>query len=156
MLISEAFPSKFLKAADLHDRQHTVVMDHVELHDVGDDGTKPVLFFRNRTKGLVLNKTNSNNIALVYGDETDDWTGQDLMIYPTMVDFQGRSTPAIRVKPAKVRARQTREPDTFQDPTDRVQEREHPPRNGVARPGIKAHVAAAMTPRGDINDEVPF
>lgn len=152
MLISQAFPSEFLKAADLHDRQHTVVMHHVEIRDVGD-GTKPVLFFENRKKGLVLNKVNSNNIALVYGDETDDWAGQELVIYPTMVDFQGRSVPAIRVKAAKVRARQTREPDDFQEPMERNAP-EYPPRNGVTRPGIKV-AAIAQTSR-DLNDEVPF
>ncbi len=148
MLISEVFPSEFLKASDLHDRQHTVVMDHVEIRKVGDD-TKPVLFFANRNKGLVLNKVNSNNIALVYGDETDDWTGQELVIYPTMVDYQGRSVPAIRVKAQRLRpARETPSHTAFHDAV------EQPPRNGVVRPGLK--VAAITQTSRDLNDEVPF
>lgn len=157
MLISEAFPSEFLKAADLHDRQHTVVMHHVEIREVGD-ATKPVLFFDNRNKGLVLNKVNSNNIALVYGDETDGWAGQELLIYPTMTDYQGRSVPAIRVKAPKLQARQTREPEAFREPVERMpQERattEYPPRNGVTRPGLKA--AAITQSSCDLHDEVPF
>lgn len=143
MLISEAFPSEFLKAADLHDRQVTVIMDHVEIREVGD-GTKPVLFFRSKSKGLVLNKVNSNNIAVVYGDETDDWAGQELILYPTMVDFQGRSVPAIRVKAPKIQARQTREIE---------REQEFAPRNGTSRPGPRA---TAMTTAQEMRDEVPF
>lgn len=129
MLISQAFPSEFLKAADLQDRTVTVVMDHVELKDVGD-GTKPVLYFQGKDKGLCLNKTNSNNIALVYGDDTDDWAGKELMLYPTMVDFQGRSVPAIRVKvpPPKDRAKAPNG---------------HPPR-------------PMQTIQTELNDEIPF
>lgn len=166
MLISEAFPSEFLKAADLHDRQVSVVMDHVEIRDVGD-ATKPVLFFRGKSKGLVLNKVNSNNIALVYGDETDDWAGQELLIYPTMVDFQGRSVPAIRVKAPKVRPRQPH--NDFEDEAEhaprnavsrpgtpeRIHERqqEYAPRNGASRPGPRA---TTMTTAQEMQDEVPF
>ena len=146
MLISEAFPSEFLKASDLQDRQVTVVMDHVELRDVGDK-LKPVLFFRGKAKGLVLNKVNSNNIAIVYGDETDGWAEQQLILYPTMVDMQGRSVPAIRVKAPKVQARQA--PERTQWPAAE----EFAPRNGAPRPGPKA---GAMTSAQELQDEVPF
>lgn len=98
MLISQAFPSKFLKAADLQGKTVRAVMQHVEMQDVGDDEFKPVLFFQGKAKGLVLNKTNANNIALIYGDETSDWFGHELLLYPTMVDYQGRSVDAIRVR----------------------------------------------------------
>src|SRR5678810_462233 len=97
MKISTAFPSDYLKSADLQDRTVIVTMDRVEMADIGDDH-KPVLFFHGKTKGLVLNKTNSNTIASVYGDDTDYWRGQPLALFPCMVDFQGRQVQAIRVK----------------------------------------------------------
>ena len=49
MRISTAFPSDYLKAADLQGRRITVKIARVEMRDVGDD-TKPVLYFEARTK----------------------------------------------------------------------------------------------------------
>jgi hypothetical protein len=97
MRVSEAFTSEFLKAADLRDRNIIVVIDHVEMKDIGGDH-KPILFFQGKDKGLVLNKTNANNIAMGYGDDTDDWTGKEIVLFPAMVDFQGKTVSAIRVR----------------------------------------------------------
>ena len=101
MRIDAAFPSKYLKAADLQDRAVTVSMSHVAVEEIksmrGMD-TKPVLYFQGKEKGLVLNKTNSNAIAKLYGEETDDWVGQPIEIFPTTVDFQGDMVEAIRVR----------------------------------------------------------
>jgi hypothetical protein len=71
MRISSAFPSKYLKAADLQGRQVNVLMSHVETETIGDDD-RPVLYFQGKEKGLILNKTNANSISAVYGDDTED------------------------------------------------------------------------------------
>lgn len=97
MKISSAFPSNYLKAADLQDRNVMVKMSHVTLEKIGDD-EKPVLYFVGKEKGIVLNKTNAQNIAVVYGDDTNDWTDQELVLFPAMVDFQGKTVEAIRVR----------------------------------------------------------
>jgi len=101
MKISNAFPSKYLKAADLQDRQHKLVMHRVEMENIGDDDKKPVLYFVGKQKGLVLNKTNSKTIATAYGDDTDTWENKELVIFPAMVDFRGDQVEAIRVKTPK-------------------------------------------------------
>ncbi len=97
MRISSAFPSEFLKAADLDGRNVKVIMDRVEMRDIGGDH-KPILFFQGKEKGMVLNKTNANNIAGVYGDDTDNWSGKELVLFEAMVDFQGKTVAAIRVR----------------------------------------------------------
>lgn len=97
MRISAAFPSDYLKAADLQDRNVRVAIDHVEMKDIGDDH-KPILYFQGKDKGLVLNKTNANAIASAYGDDTDDWPGRELVLFPIMTEFQGKTVPAIRVR----------------------------------------------------------
>ena len=97
MKVSDAFPSKYLSAADLGGNNIRVVMQNVEMEKIGDDN-KPVLYFRGKTKGLALNKTNSKAIAEVYGDETDDWNGGELILFPVMTDFQGKPVEAIRVR----------------------------------------------------------
>lgn len=97
MKVSQAFPSDFLKAADLDGENLRVVMTRVEMKDIGDDH-KPVVYFKGQEKGLVLNKTNANNIAAEYGDDMDDWTGQEIILFTAWVDFQGKSVEAIRVR----------------------------------------------------------
>jgi len=97
--LNDIYPSAFFKAADLNGLPISKTISNVTLEDIGDN-RKLVLHFEGEEKGLVLNKTNSNNIALVYGMDTDGWIGGVVQLYPTMVDFQGRSTEAIRIKAA--------------------------------------------------------
>jgi hypothetical protein len=98
MKISSAFPSKFLRAADLQDQNINVTMSHVDMEDVGDTDKKPVLYFNGKEKGCVLNKTNSKVITQAYGDDTEAWRGKPLILYPAMVDFRGDMVEAIRVR----------------------------------------------------------
>jgi hypothetical protein len=95
MRISSAFPSDYLRAVDLQGQKVLVTMSRVEMRDMGDE-VKPVLYFKGKDKGLVLNKTNSNTISAAYGDETGDWEGMQVVLYETMVEFQGQRKPGIR------------------------------------------------------------
>lgn len=98
MKMNDVFPSKFVKADDLKGKQVLCVISHVTVEKIGDD-TKPVIYFQGKEKGLVCNKTNFGRIAYVYGDESDEWTGKEIVLYPEMTDFQGKPMWAIRVKP---------------------------------------------------------
>lgn len=95
--INDAFPSKYLKASDLQGRQVTVKMDRADYEVIGDD-RKLILYFQGKDKGMVLNKTNANNISFIYGPNTDDWNGAEITLFEAMVDFQGKTVPAIRVR----------------------------------------------------------
>lgn len=97
MKVSEAFPSKWIAAADLQDKNVRLTMARVEIEKIGDD-TKPVLYFHKAQKGLVLNKVNSQAIAAVYGDEMDDWAGNEIILFPIMTEYQGKTVPAVRVR----------------------------------------------------------
>jgi hypothetical protein len=101
MRISTAFPTKYLSAADLDGQVVVLAMSNVLMEDIGFGGDKkvlPVLYFEGKDKGLVLNKTNSRKIAEMFGDDTDDWTGQQIALFEAMVEFQGDTVAAIRVK----------------------------------------------------------
>ncbi len=97
MKMSEEFPSKYLKAADLQGREVRVIMQNTEREKIGDD-TKPVLYFKGKDKGVVLNKTNAATIVDAYGDDSEDWFDQPLILFSVMVDFQGKVGPAIRCR----------------------------------------------------------
>jgi hypothetical protein len=101
--INQAFPSKYLKASDLNDATVNVTISDIKIEQVGQDkDTKPVAYFQGKTKGLVLNKTNSRKIASIAGSpETDDWVGVEIAIFPTETEYAGESVECIRVKAPK-------------------------------------------------------
>lgn len=97
MRISEEFPSKYLKADDLRGREVRATISRVDREKLGDE-FKPVVYFNGKEKGVVLNKTNSYAIASAYGDETNDWFGNDVILFAVMTEYGGKHTPAIRVR----------------------------------------------------------
>ena len=97
--INDAFPSKYLKAADLDNRTIKVKIDRVVFEEIGQNkDRKPVIYFAGTEKGLVLNKTNAEQIGSVAGQEMDAWSGKDIELFSQMVPFQGQSVAAIRVR----------------------------------------------------------
>lgn len=97
MKISEEFPSQYLKAADLGGREIRVTMGRVERETIGTD-KKLVLYFKGKEKGLVLNKTNANTIGDGYGDDTDEWFDQPVVLFSVKTDYQGKVVDAIRCR----------------------------------------------------------
>ena len=109
MDINSSFPSDWLKAADLQGRAIVATMSHVNMEEIGGD-KKPVLYFQGKDKGLVLNKTNANAIAEIYGGETNGWAGQAIEVRPDKTDFQGRRVDCIRVGAVTTQVNQQAQP----------------------------------------------
>ena len=97
MNINELYPSDYLKAADLKGKSVLLKMEAVEMKELGSD-KKPVLYFKGKDKGLVLNKTNGMIIASVYGPETSNWSGKEVKIYPGKTSFNGQMVDCIKVE----------------------------------------------------------
>jgi hypothetical protein len=134
MNINDAYPSNYLRASDLKGRNIPVVVDRIEQEKVGND-TKMVLYFQNKQKGMILNKTNANNIAALYSPETDAWAGRQLVIFEAMVDFKGQTVPALRVRGPQ--------------PKDKP--------NGNAAQTATQHVPLAQSyPPNDMDEAIPF
>jgi len=102
MNINNAFPSKYLKSGDIPDDADLVLtIREVISENVGqgeEAEQKPIVYFQEQDKGLVLNKTNATAIANLYGPETDGWTGKRIGLFATEVDFAGKQTLALRVR----------------------------------------------------------
>ena len=97
--VSEAFPSNYLKAADLNNRTVKVAINMVVFEEIGQNrDKKPVMYFEKVQKGLVLNKTNATEIAAKHGDQMEGWTGKEIELFSMMVPFQGQNVAAIRVR----------------------------------------------------------
>lgn len=98
MKLDKAFPSNYLKAADLDGKEPTVTIKAVKSENIGED-LKLVVYFDGKDKGLVLNKTNANSIADLTGkDDTDDWPGYRVKLITAKVEYQGKRVPAIRIE----------------------------------------------------------
>lgn len=111
--INDVFPSKYLKASDLKGREVTVAMRELVMEKIGDD-TKPILYFMNKEKGMVLNKTNSMNIAIAYGPETEAWAGHSITLFASWVDYQGKQVQGLRVR--AVQSQQPAPAQSYQAP----------------------------------------
>lgn len=104
MNVNEMFPSNYLKASDIKN-EPIVTISKIERQKMknndGEEEVKPVIFFQEYEKGVVLNRTNANTISAMYGDELDDWIGKRIQLHTPDVEGFGRTAPAIRVKSQK-------------------------------------------------------
>jgi hypothetical protein len=102
--ISEEFASSSLKAEDLKGREIVLTIRTAELRVFKDDRGNPekkvALTFTRTDKGFILNKTNRDILVKLYGDDTDDWIGKRIQLYPTEVQYGAKGmVPAIRIRP---------------------------------------------------------
>lgn len=101
--VTELYPNKseWLKSDDIPDEGLSVTIDSYEVKDFNNDGKrdrKPVLYFREDVKALVLNKTNAGTITTIVGsDELDEWIGHKITLVAREVEFSGKQVWAIRV-----------------------------------------------------------
>jgi len=80
-----------------------VTISHVADEKVGtDEEQKPVLYFRELGKGLVLNWTNAQCIAELLGTEDMDlWGGGKIVLFDDpRVEYAGKRCGGIRVRAA--------------------------------------------------------
>jgi hypothetical protein len=137
---SEVFPSKFLKAADLGGKPREVEIKRAPQEELGsgdDKEIKTVLYFNDGvTKPLPLNMTNWDSVAAIAGDDTIDWPGHCIELYPDKTLLRGVITDCIRIRPP-------RQKDVVQKPQPLQQ-----PRAKVA--------ATAAADNSDMDDDIPF
>jgi hypothetical protein len=99
----ELFPSKYFKAADLGGKPLVVTIKSANVEALnspngGGQQDKLLLSFINQAKRLVVNVTNYNSVADLYGDETNNWPGKQIELYPTKASMGGKSFDAVRVR----------------------------------------------------------
>lgn len=105
MNINEMYPSKYVKGQDLQGKAHTLTIARLASEKMSPrPGTPPadkwVIYFTETDKGIILNRTNAETIALLYGD-TNNWTGKRITIYPESVTIAGKAQIAIRMRAPK-------------------------------------------------------
>lgn len=95
---------EWISAFDLAGRDVTVTIREIKGAQITGDGgkkaKKPIAFFEGKEKGLALNATNCKTIARLYGsNDTADWVGKRITLYPTTTEMAGETKDCIRVRP---------------------------------------------------------
>jgi hypothetical protein len=107
--INEVYPSKYLSADDfggIEGRPALATISHATIEPMDDGKQKINLHLREHKKSLILNKTNAATIAAYAGNDTDDWPGKQVVVFVSMVDYQGKSVESLRVRQPKPQPKQ--------------------------------------------------
>ena len=110
MNITKMYSGRLWVVADLDGEDLTLTIRDVTRENLAREGEPPdfkaVVYFRESEamcegtdKGLGLNKTNAETIAMLWGGDTDAWTNKKITLFPDTTRFQGKATPCIRIRP---------------------------------------------------------
>ncbi len=100
-LLASAYDiSKYYRSEDLKrdTKFRTRAVTEEVLEKDGKPEKKLALSFTNSEQMLLLNKTNLRTLRGAFGDDTANWVGRVIAVFPTMVDVRGKPTPALRVR----------------------------------------------------------
>jgi hypothetical protein len=153
-LVSQAYPSKYINCADLQNRQVRLTIESVESEIVGQGSQSKrmlVTYFREAEKGLGLNKTNANTIAGAYGDNTDNWLGHQIILVPSVTDFQGRTVDCVRIRiPSQQQGQQPNGAPRARPHASEMAQKQH------SHPSDSENPAPSSDNAGAMDDEIPF
>lgn len=107
MKYSDVYKSDWLKASDFNGRPRKMRIEDVTLEKFKqEDGTseeKLALAFVGANKRLVLNRTNGKVLVGLFGDDTDAWPGNQVILSPGVAS-NGKDTIVITGTPAEEEA----------------------------------------------------
>ena len=106
MKLSSMFPRRYATGNDLQGKLHTLTITHIKCEKMRPQAGAPeverwVLYFKETKKGVILSRTLAYQIAEILGsEETNDWLGKVIIIYPQPIQVAGKAVTAIRAKRA--------------------------------------------------------
>ena len=102
--LDKMFPSRYIKGQDLQGRAMNVTITRIQPEKMrpnpqGPELDKFVLYVEEGKKGIVLSKTLASQIAQILGsDESDDWIGKKVTLFPAPMNIAGVHRVAIRAR----------------------------------------------------------
>jgi hypothetical protein len=98
----DLFPSRYFKASDLGGTSLDLAIKSATVETLkdmqGGAADKLVLAFVGQKKALVVNRTNYDALAEVFGEETEDWPGKRITLFPDTTRVGGKSIACVRVR----------------------------------------------------------
>jgi hypothetical protein len=108
MDMSKYVGSAFLSLKDVQDGPVRGKITAVEPGNYG----RPVVTFTNGLK-FSLNTTNNRTLMNAFGEESDDWVGEEIELYAGETRYQGALTPSVLARALAARKRKRRESPTI-------------------------------------------
>jgi phage-related baseplate assembly protein len=106
MKLSKMYPRKYATGEDLHGNAVTVTVKNITVEKMSPRPGQPpqdnfVIYFQETIKGVILSRTLAEQIAsALQSDDTDDWTGKKITLYPEPLTVAGTPRIAIRARKA--------------------------------------------------------
>lgn len=104
MKLTTLFPRKYATGADLKGEVVTLSIARVTLESMHPAQgrpaeEKPVIYFERCQKGIILTRPLAHQIADIVGsEETDEWKGCRVTLYPQKMQVAGQDRIAVRAK----------------------------------------------------------
>jgi hypothetical protein len=119
----DLYGGRFLSAAEVK-KPVTAIIERIEEESFPRPGeaTRPkkVLYVHGGKKGIVLNKTDANTLALAFGKTFPAWVGQRVLIKAEPTTFAGKTTMGLRLYPANGQAVEPPKPPPPEEPDDDI------------------------------------
>lgn len=105
MKITDMFPKKYASGEDLNGKPVTLTIVRIALEEMHPQPGAPaskkyVLYFNGAKRGVILTRPLALQIATIHGDETDNWKGKRIQLYPEPMNVAGQARVAIRARTA--------------------------------------------------------
>lgn len=106
MKLDQLYPKRYATGTDLNNKAYTFTIANVtmeEVHTIPNKPAelKPVLYFKETTKGIILTRPLAYQIAqALKADDTEQWKGHKIQVYPEPLTVAGQARIAIRARPA--------------------------------------------------------
>lgn len=110
----------YLKGEDLEEGERTVVtIKTAEEVSFPSGDTVPVLTFLEIEQKLTLNKTRVKKCVELLGEDTEEWIGKRISLYPIDVQYNGKTMPGVAIAaPPKKQAGKPKPEVAFDDDDD--------------------------------------
>lgn len=93
--------SPYIKGDDLEEGERTIVtIKTAEEVSFPSGDTVPVLSFLELQQKLTLNKTRIKKLVEILGEDTDEWVGKRIALYPVDVQYNGKTMPGVAIAKA--------------------------------------------------------
>ena len=101
---SSAFPSTYMRASDLDDiagHAITVTVARVVVEELKYDDKveeKAVIYWAGAKKGMVLNLTNWDMLEQLFGEDSDGWVNQRVILFKDRTNYKGEMKDCMRIR----------------------------------------------------------
>lgn len=99
--------SKYLKQSDVPEEKLVTVKKLTKVNVARDDETPEYRWtvqFEELPKPMVLNVTNIKRMGKALGDDTDDWTGKQIVVYVDPdIEYAGQIVGGLRVRASRAK-----------------------------------------------------